>query len=928
MEGETTDRGGGTTADDYAELCKIILGEMPVTPRPYQAEAFCKIVQEFEDGKPSTLLVLPTGTGKTVLFLMVAKWVIDRGGRVLVMAHRGELITQAANAAGAVGLTAAIEKADEHARPDLTRGDAAPLLPLFHPDAGSDGELDGCAVDGDPKLVIASVQTLQRKRLESWPPGHFDLVIADECFPAGTPIDGRPIETIRVGDAVLSFNEGDWIPERRRVVRLFRRRPSGLVRVVLSDGRNFVCTPDHPVFTYSVGLSPCYVAARDLSPYNMVYGITPPHRGTRHGDQAEGLRGLRDDVPAAKLELHHDSDVFGGVQGETACGAGQDGDAPLPVVRQAGRVPGPGRPGAGDPRPGLLRRRLQGPVHVATVVGTDGRDEPDARRGSDAAEESDARPRCQGEDADDAAGDGMGAAGSRRERPGSDCPPTSSGVGSRVAYGIRRPDGQSEGQPGRASLSLQGGHRQLDAPGGDRSGRPLARVADAQGAGPAEGNLSPVARVVRVEVLEPGSDGRFGGLCPDGFVYNLEVEGNHNYFADGFLVHNCHHASAESYRRVIDHLKPKWYLGVTATWDRGDKTPICGPGQPFETLAFEYSLAEAIESGYLARVVFECLPTGVDLSSIRTTAGDLNAGDLEAAIKPHIEVLVNTALPSLEGRTFIVFTPDVGSADAVASAFRSLGVSCASVCGADADRDAIIGEFKSGRWRGVANCALLCEGFDYPPVDAIVMMRPTKSRSLFTQMVGRGTRTFPGKADCLVIGFNWKTYKHKLVHPVELFAAEPDVAAEAAGLIDAGGDTADVLLAVHRAAEAKKERVRLALEVEARKRAARSIRFDPLAFDPDFLPPDRETAPAKWEAKATENQVNALVRAGMKADEVVDWTKGRASGVLSALAKRRERNLASYKQVQFMKRLGVPDATKLTFEQATAEINRRVGRAG
>lgn len=559
----------GPSEEDYLSYLRLQLGDTPVQARGYQAEAFCRALAEFEEGgRRSTLLVMPTGTGKTVTFLLVAKYVIERlGGRVLVVAHRGELITQAANAAGAVGLVPSIEKADEHARPDLTLGrGGGSLLPFAQPDGG--GELDACGPDGDPKLVIASVQTLQGKRLKAWPKGHFRLVIRDEA----------------------------------------------------------------------------------------------------------------------------------------------------------------------------------------------------------------------------------------------------------------------------------------------------------------------------------------------------------------------HHATAETDRRLVAHLAPPWHLGVTATWDRGDGDPICGEGRVFESLAFEYTLTEAVERGYLARPVYECLPTAVDLSDIRTTGGDLNAGDLEKAIKPHIGALVNEARPSLEGRTFLAFTPDVGSADLAASAFRSVGVSCESVSGACHDRDEVIAAFKSGRYRGLANCALLTEGFDYPAVDAVVMMRPTKSRALFTQMVGRATRIMPGKSECLVVAFNWKTLRHRLVHPVQLFHADkldPETLEIAEGLVDSGREP-DLLLALKRAQAEKQQRERLRIEIEGRKRTARSIRFDALGFDPDRMPQRLETPGGPWEAKATDRQVAALERAGFKASEVVEWTKGRASGVLSALAKRRDQGLASYKQVQLLKRLGVPDAGKFTFDAASAEIDRRL----
>lgn len=558
-----------TTSEEnpYRDVTFAYLGiddRFPVQPRPYQCEAFCKVVGEFEDGRRSTLLVLPTGTGKTVVFLLLAKYVIEQlRCRVLILAHRGELITQACNAASAVGLRAAVEKADEHARPDLTLG--TERLGGAHLEGFFDHEeIDP---DSDPQLVVASVQTLQGRRLTAWPKGHFGLIVCDEA----------------------------------------------------------------------------------------------------------------------------------------------------------------------------------------------------------------------------------------------------------------------------------------------------------------------------------------------------------------------HHATADSYRRVIEHFAPDRYLGVTATWDRGDKTPIVGPGQVFESLSFEYPLATAVEQGYLARPWFECLPCDVDLADIRTTGGDYNAGDLEEAIRPHVEELVNVAKPKLEGRRFIVFTPDCGSADAVASAFQCLGVSCESVNGQSKDRDAIIGEFRSGRYRGLCNCALLTEGFDAPFVDAVVLMRPTKSRALFSQMVGRGTRLYPGKTDLLVIGFDWKTFDHRLIHPVELFAGG-GVLPELTAIFDelAGDDPCDVHATLKRAREEQERRAKIRVQIEERKRNVRAVRFDPLATrNPIVREPD--SANVRLEGLCTEKQANCLINMGYKPAEIDAWTKARATAEIGRLFRRRELGLSSKKQCDFLRRLGFGDATQLTYAQASDEIDRRVG---
>ena len=207
------------------------------------------------------------------------------------------------------------------------------------------------------------------------------------------------------------------------------------------------------------------------------------------------------------------------------------------------------------------------------------------------------------------------------------------------------------------------------------------------------------------------------------------------------ITDEAHHATAPTYRRIYDHLEPAWHLGVTATADRLDKKNL---GQVFQSLAFEYSLRDAILAGYLARLQIVRCETKVDLSAIKTTAGDLNSADIEEAIRPHIEELTNAIRKEIGTRRTIVFTPDVGSAQATASALESLGIRAAAISGESRDRASILADFRSGRCQALVNCNLLTEGFDAPFVEAVVLMRPTKSRSLYCQMVGRGDAPLQG----------------------------------------------------------------------------------------------------------------------------------------------------------------------------------------
>jgi superfamily II DNA or RNA helicase len=392
------------------------------------------------------------------------------------------------------------------------------------------------------------------------------------------------------------------------------------------------------------------------------------------------------------------------------------------------------------------------------------------------------------------------------------------------------------------------------------------------------------------------------------------------------ICDEAHHATADSYRTALDHLAPAKYLGVTATADRGDGTPIVGPSQVFQKLAHEFTITEAVEMTppALSRPWAEVVECDADISKVRTRAGDLSPEDLAKAIGPHVEEMSNGVLEHVRTRNAsILFAPTVAIADAFASAFNQMGVSAMSVSGQDVFRADIVASFRAGTYKIICNCQLLTEGFDAPFIDTVIVARPTKSRGLFSQMIGRGTRLYPGKKDCLILGYDWKTMKHKLVHPVEIFNGPGLDPLDMGGakLLIASGKEKDVLKAVRRAEEERKERERLKVKAKESANRGRSYRFDPLAVNGD------ELSEAVWDRssdafarKATEGQIRTLEKFGYKGSEVVEWSMSRAGATLDAMIGRAKAGLATKMQVELLKKFGVPNAANLKIGEASAII--------
>jgi ATP-dependent helicase IRC3 len=240
---------------------------------------------------------------------------------------------------------------------------------------------------------------------------------------------------------------------------------------------------------------------------------------------------------------------------------------------------------------------------------------------------------------------------------------------------------------------------------------------------------------------------------------------------DTVVVDEAHHATADSYRRVLDWVQTSpLVLGVTATPERADKASL---GDVWDEVVYSRSLLEMIRAGYVADLRGLRVRLDVDFSRLRVSHGDFV--DSEAA-----EVLTAADAPAhacaayLEhaaGRKALLFTPTVELAHLMADSFQEAGISAEAIDGSLPldERRAILGRLRRGETQVVANCAVLTEGFDEPSIDCVIIARPTRSRILYVQMIGRGTRTFFNKSDCLVIDLVGATERFDLMTMPKLF---------------------------------------------------------------------------------------------------------------------------------------------------------------
>ncbi|WP_456369732.1 DEAD/DEAH box helicase [Thermodesulfatator atlanticus] len=244
---------------------------------------------------------------------------------------------------------------------------------------------------------------------------------------------------------------------------------------------------------------------------------------------------------------------------------------------------------------------------------------------------------------------------------------------------------------------------------------------------------------------------------------------------DLVVIDEAHHAAASTYRLAIDRLlelnPATKVLGVSATLFRRDGESL---REIFEEVVFEYSVLEAIADGYLCGIDYRAARTGCDLSGVRFDyrARDFAVGQLSRAVNipERNEFAVETWLELAEGRKTIAFCVDVKHAHDLAETFRAHGVEARTVTGQTPleERRAMLKAFARGEIPVVTNCQVLTEGFDDPAVDCLPLARPTASKGLYVQMVGRGLRLYPGKKNCLVIDLLDNSSRHSLVSIADL----------------------------------------------------------------------------------------------------------------------------------------------------------------
>lgn len=402
-----------------------------------------------------------------------------------------------------------------------------------------------------------------------------------------------------------------------------------------------------------------------------------------------------------------------------------------------------------------------------------------------------------------------------------------------------------------------------------------------------------------------------------------------DYF-DTIIIDEAHHCLSSGYQKVLEYFDTAKVLGVTATPDRGDMKNL---GSYFESLAYQYTLPKAIKEGYLTPIKALTLPLKMDLSGVGVQSGDFKVSDIGTALDPYLEQIAQEMKKYCKDRKTVVFLPLVKTSQKFRDILNNNGFKAAEVNGDSKDRAEVLKDFENDKYNVLCNSMLLTEGWDCPSVDCIIVLRPTKVRSLYSQMVGRGTRLCKGKDHLLLLDFLWHTERHELCHPANLICENEEVAKKMTQNLETMASSAlpeDVLEAID-IEEAEEQAVSdvvaqreesLAKQLaEMRKRKRKLV--DPLQFEMSIMDQDLQSYVPTfgWEmAPASEKQIKALEKYGIYPDSVDN--AGKATLLLDRLHKRQEEGLATPKQIRLLENKGFKQVGTWSSESARKLINR------
>lgn len=579
---------------------------------------------------------------------------------------------------------------------------------------------------------------------------HFRNVIIDECFPAGSLVDGRPIEEIKVGEYVNSLNHTSNKIERKRVVGILQKPLNGhLVKVLLSDKTSFICTDNHPIYIEELG----YISPKELlTLYPHLYEkntsillhLRKRNTSTKSFWRANLLqRRMRDRSKKEKEEK----------TGNNLC-----------LLRKGGsnnRNPTSERTENGC----LLLLSRMWTIFTEKAASPFVRKELGKNQAEIKSENESKQPNVDERDKgkNDSFNEREKIQRKGRKRKTNHTTNSSSisnWLSDRICYKYRF----CKTFISETTLLLQSGFGFSSKENCNRDRRKISPTSKSENKRREENSDTYLVRLESIEIYEHGDRFKPGGLRSNNYVYNLEVKDNNNYFVNETLVHNCHFVNAKQgqYLEFLEEINVP-VLGLTATPYRLSSTSFGSilkfltrtRPRVFKEVIYYSQIGELLEKGFLAKLEYYQVrtirsenlvlnSTKADYTdkSVRNEYGRVNFKEKSLEI---VERLIKAGRENI-----LVFTRFIEESEFIVNRLEGL----AEIVTGETpkkERERILEEFKSGQIRVICNVGVLTTGFDFPELSTVVLARPTMSLSLYYQMIGRCIRPHSSKKSGWII---------------------------------------------------------------------------------------------------------------------------------------------------------------------------------
>lgn len=415
---------------------------------------------------------------------------------------------------------------------------------------------------------------------------------------------------------------------------------------------------------------------------------------------------------------------------------------------------------------------------------------------------------------------------------------------------------------------------------------------------------------------------------------------------DCLIIDECHHSTSKSYKSILNHFCKNPNLkvvGFTATPDRSDEEAL---GQVFQSVAYQYELDMAINEGWLCPIDQQMIQVGgLDFSHIKTTAGDLNGAELAAVMEDekNIHPIVSPIIDIVGNRKTILFTSSVKHAEKCTDVFnRHRSGMAAWISGKTPEdqRAQILKDFASGKTQVFVNVGIATEGFDAPNCEVVAIARPTKSRSLYVQMVGRGTRPLPGvleglnsayerkqaieisaKPSVLIIDLVGNAGKHKLITSADILGGKYSDEVREAAIKKAKKEKVRMADALKESEAEIRKRIEMAKQQEEARKAklVAKAQFTAQKIDPfdAFGISKIENKQTRVHGSLSLKQRNIILKMGLDPDKI---PYDKAAKLIQEQVRRWKNNLATAKQCQILMKFGY-ETRDMTMKQASAILD-------